>query len=151
VFCLVVSKILIKFAAVKPKKLKIMDIKIQKNDYVQPTEVRQGIVQDICDILINRYVNENNGMSFDITKLKTPELYIVPKRNKTEAYFSRFEEESKDRVRTCEMEEAFKILQDNGYFIFERIRTDEIVYFFSKKPYFKNQYAKREHFNVFID
>lgn len=128
-----------------------MGIKIQKNNYVQPAEVRQDVLQDICDIITNRYVNDINGMSFDISKLRTPELYIVSKRNKTDAYFSRFEEESKDRVRTCEMEEAFNILQDNGYFIFEEIRTDEIVYFFSKKPYFKNQYAKRQHFKVFID
>lgn len=128
-----------------------MGIKIKKNDYVQPNFSRQDIVQDICDIIVNRYVNDNNGISFYISKIRTPELYIVPKRNKTDAYFSRFKEDSNDRVRTCEMEEAFNILQDNGYFIFGENRTDEIVYFFSKKPYFKNQYAKREHFKVFID
>lgn len=33
-----------------------MDIKIQKNDCVQPAEVRQDVVQDICDIIMNRYV-----------------------------------------------------------------------------------------------
>lgn len=128
-----------------------MDIKIQKNDYAQPTEVRQEVVQNICDIIMNRYINDNRGMSFDISKMKTPELFIIPKINKTDAHFSWFKEDSKYRVRTCEMEETFKILQDSGYFIFERVYSDEIFYFFSKKPYFKNQYAKREHFKVFID
>ncbi len=133
-----------------------MGIKIQKNNYVQPAEVRQDILQDICDIIMNRYVNNNNGMSFDISRVRTPELYIFAPKNSGDIYFTRFEQNDNDwriigRVRTCEMEEAFQILQDNGYFIFEEIRTDEIVYFFSKKPYFKNQYAKRQHFKVFID
>ena len=133
-----------------------MDIKIQKNNYVQPNFSRQDIVQDICDIIVNRYVNDNNGISFDISNMRTPELYIFTLKNDSDMYFARFEQHSNDlssidRVRTCEMEEAFNILQDNGYFIFGENRTDEIVYFFSKKPYFKNQYAKREHFKVFID
>lgn len=134
-----------------------MGVKIQKNNYVQPAEVRQDVLQDICDILIDRCVNRNVGMSFDISRDRTPELYIIAlKEESDDMYFSAFEEHGEDwlvinRVRTCEMEEAFNILQDNGYFIFEEIQTDEIRYFFSKKPYFKNQYAKRQHFKVFID
>jgi len=135
-----------------------MNIKIIANDYVQPTEVRENVVQTLCNVILEDYVDKNTSIA------------IYPKH--AELYIGTFKGNSCDttapflitcstlnthydytRIHSCEMEEAFKVIQDAGYHIY--LERDKMVrdshYRFSKKPVFEGIKSKILEFDVFID
>ena len=122
-------------------------VNIPKNDYVQPTEVREDVVQLVCNAIVNMAERESkldiseNKMGVCVNQ-KAKWLYGIP-TNTPDAI----------NVRVCEMKAAFDIIQDAGYYIYPSylVCPAEYHFVFSKKPYFENRRAERVTFNLFID
>ena len=134
-----------------------MNIKIKENDYVQPTEVRENMVQTMCNIILSDYLDKYASI---VIYPKSAELYIATyvAGGETNAPFlitrsTINKNYSYIRLHSCEVNEVFKVLQDAGYHIFlERDKkTRESHYRFSKKPVLDGVAAKILEFDVFID
>ena len=135
-----------------------MNIKIIANDYVQPTEVRENVVQTLCNVILEDYLDKN--MSIAIYP-KHAELYIGTfKGNRcdtTTPFLITRSTLNKNydytRIHSCEMEEVFKVIQDAGYHIYlerdKKVRDSH--YRFSKKPVLDGIKSKILEFDVFID
>ena len=129
-----------------------MNIRIIKNDYVQPTEVRESVVQDICDIIMESYVDR----AINITVYaKSAILYVCVSKDgkKSIAHSMLNSNNTYIRIHSCEIDAAFKVFQDAGYHIFvERDKKAKTTtYRFSKKPVLWGEEAKNLEFDVFID
>jgi hypothetical protein len=135
-----------------------MNIKITANDYVQPTEVRENVVQTLCNIILEDYLDKNASIAI---YPKNAELYIgVFKGNScdtTAPFLITCSTLNKNydytRIHSCEREEVFKVIQDAGYHIYLE-RDKEIKsshYRFSKKPVLDGIKSKILEFDVFID
>ena len=136
----------------------IIDLKIQKNDYVRPTEIRNDIVQKICDHII-KMINKSMWIE-DAYQLSlhhkewSYQLYINVSTNGDITGFNYHKDNrlNQIRVRNVEMDVVFDALQNAGYFIFGTCYTDgERKYTFSKKDHYDNRKACRMKFDVFID
>lgn len=134
-----------------------MEIKINipQNNYVQPTEVREEVVQMICDSLLSHYLDSKyyQDISFAWKKpqaqilvhgYKIPRLMGGAERNK--------DYDENIIVRTCEMKAAFDALQDAGYYIygFASVYGNK-SYHISSKPVYAGRKAERIKFDLFID
>lgn len=132
-----------------------MEIKVNipKNDFVQPTEVREDVVQLICDHIL-KWMRDDMYDLFVKIRWGKYELYLNRSDDGTTSGFSREYDEKCNpiRIRTIEMETVFDVFQRAGYYIFKTSNTDgNITYVFSKKPYFAGEHAILQHFTVFID
>lgn len=134
-----------------------MNIKIIANDYVQPTEVRENVVQTLCNVILSDYLDKYRSIEIHV---KHAELYIGTYTGNTETSCPFLITRSTlnrnydyTRVNSREMDEAFKVLQDAGYHIYlERDKkTRDSSYRFSKKPVLDGVTAKNLEFDVFID
>ena len=131
-------------------------IRIKPNDYVQPTDVREDVVQKICDVLLT-YLDANRALT---VRAKHPVLYLAKYEGKHETV-EKFALTSGTmnqayvytQVHSCEMDKAFEAFQDAGYHIYlERDKkTKTSVYRFSKKPVLDGDKAKNLEFDMFID
>ena len=127
-----------------------MNITIKQNDYVQPTEVRENIVQSICDVLLTM-LDTNLTLTVHV---KHAELYVGKNANETTITRStlckRYEY---TRVHSTEVDEAFKAFQDAGYHIYtiRDKKTKDTTYRFSKKPVLEGMQSKNIEFDMFID
>ena len=144
-----------------------MEIKVNipKNDYVQPTEVRVKVVQDVCNHIIYCMNNCSPKEFYDIRikdyGWRNATLYISyrdtihtevrgltgtssPDNDSPEKYV---------KVRTCEMKAVFKAMQKAGYHIFSsHCITDNVhTYVFTTKPVLDGRMAKKIDFSLFID
>lgn len=144
-----------------------MEIKVNipKNDYVQPTEVREKVVQDICNHIIYWMKNGCEGGFYQLGIKdfynKNAMLYLIYRSyEKTETSgFQGNEKIDKARypfhvkVRTCEMQAVFKVMQKAGYHIFgSHCITDNVhTYVFTTKPVLDGRVAKKIDFSLFID
>jgi len=132
-----------------------MEIKINKNEYVQPTEVREQVVQMICNSLLHHYLDSDDYKDIEFA-WKKPQAQILVHGYKT-PYLMGGAERSKlyDEniiVRTCEMKAAFDALQDAGYYIYGFLCTNgNTSYHISSKPVYAGREAERVTFNLFID
>ena len=131
-------------------------IKIKPNDYVQPTDVREDVVQKICDVLLT-YLDVNRALT---VRANHPTLYLAKYEGKHEtveklALTSGTMNQAYvyTQVHSCEMDKAFEAFQDAGYHIYlERDKkTKTSVYRFSKKPVLDGDKAKNLEFDMFID
>lgn len=99
-------------------------ITIKRNDYIKPHEIRESVVQDIIDAFLD-------GGYWSICHLccdsisprgRNRDAYVL-KRNTGKAYGFNdkpFDEDDKSTAyHECEMREAFRILDENGYHIFK--------------------------------
>lgn len=129
-----------------------MEIKINipQNDYVQPTEVREEIVQLVCDAIVNM---ANEVASLDIQTEKRMGICINTKNHWLYGVPDDGSYTHSRGVRTCEMEAAFKIVQNAGYYIYPTrcVCPSEYSFTFSKKPYLNGWKAQRVTFDLFID
>ena len=138
-----------------------IEINIPKNDYVQPTEVRENVVQDICKYICDRMNNDKDGLYHTIIREKIGEpmhLYLgYRKDGRVNVLRDHLDEwEKRDpyiKVRTCEMQAVFEAIQEAGYFIFPVYCSNlmEHEYHFSKKPVLNGWKAETRKFNLFID
>ena len=129
-----------------------MEIKINipMNDYVQPTEVREGVVQMICDSILKTYMDKRDL----VFEWKAPKATLCVHGYKTALLSPTSNNVYKENisVRSCEMSAAFDILQEAGYFIYSAINTyGETIYHFSTKPSYAGRYGKKVSFDLFID
>ena len=96
-------------------------VQIKRNEYVEPTQIRESVVQDICDAFLSKCcwnvfhpVSDGN--------YRRPTLHVLKSLDNKAYGFdcSRSTGEVSDiRIRTCEMKEAFKLLQEAGYYMFK--------------------------------
>jgi hypothetical protein len=127
-----------------------MEIKVNipANDYVQPTEVRQEIVQSICNAIIK---NIDKPKDSKIYVRQAQSLFIDPEKGHIMRGNNIYVGEL--RIRSVEMKAAFEAIQDAGYFIFHSVYPPDNThsYTFQKKPY--NEYGRinRIDFDLFID
>ena len=145
-----------------------MEIKINipQNDYVQPTEVRQEVVQDICNHIVfwmNKGVSEEGyyEIKLGISYHHGSCFCLIYRSDGTIAGFSTQKErnvkiefgENYKRIHTVEMEAVFEAIQDAGYYIFGShcITNNEYTYVFTKKPVLGTRKAERIPFDLFID
>lgn len=137
-------------------------INIQKNDYVQPTEVREEIVQKICDFFLpNSYGcspvfhPSNDGayrdatlwISREISKSSGKEVLCGPMS------YSRAERYDKNptKIHGVEVSAAFEALRRAGYYMFRIYEYNSWMgYMCSKKPFVKGGVQVTE-FTDFID
>jgi len=129
-----------------------MNIRIKKNDYVQPIEVREFVVQSICDIMLD-YTEKSLPMT---VFAKDNALYLSITVNggyKTISHSERNVGCEYTRINSCEMDAAFKAFQDAGYFIYpdKDKKTRNVTYRFSKKPVMWGIASKTVEFDMFID
>lgn len=141
-------------------------VNIPKNDYVQPTEVRQEVVQDICNHIIfwmNKGVIEKGYYEIRIKVHDDQSNCMCLVYRKSGETFGFTSEREKDvpekvgsnykRIRTVEMEAVFEAMQDAGYYIFGShcITNNEHTYVFTTKPFLGRREARRIMFGLFID
>lgn len=129
-------------------------VNIPKNDYVQPTEVRQEVVQAICEAFLNGkefctnkagtgstvYRNSNGKMTFIWDYATQQKLRERKERENDITYYI---------PHGCEVNYAFWCLYKAGYFIFKH-EYGTNCYNLSKKPYY-NGYKMVKEFTDFID
>ena len=129
-----------------------MNIRIKRNDYVQPTEVREKVVQDICDVML-----EYTDKLLTLTVFaKDNALYLRTTEDglcKTITHATSNSNYCCVRIHGTEMEAAFKAFQDAGYFIYPEKdkKTRNTTYRFSKKPVLWGILSKTVEFDMFID
>jgi hypothetical protein len=144
-----------------------MEIKVNipKNDYVQPKEVRAKVVQDICNHIIYWMKNSCEEGFYQLSikdfYYQNAMLYLIySSSEKTKT--SGFQDNGKIdearypfhvKVRTCEMQAVFKVMQKAGYHIFgsHNITDNVHTYIFTTKPVLNGQKAKKIDFGMFID
>lgn len=127
-----------------------MEIKIIANDYVQPTEVRENIVQSICDVLLTML---DTNLSLTIY-VKHAELYVGKKGHELVITRSTMNTSYRyTRIHSTEMSAAFTSFQDAGYHIYMNRdkKTKDTTYRFSKKPVLDGIQSKCLEFDMFID
>ena len=134
-----------------------MEIKINipQNDYVQPTDVREEVVQMICNSLLHHYLDSNEFKDIEFA-WKKPQAQILVHGYKTPLLAGGSESskvyDENIIVRTCEMKAAFDALQDAGYYIYGFLFTNgNTSYHISSKPVYAGRSAERVTFNLFID
>lgn len=138
-----------------------MEIKVNipANDYVQPSEVRESVVQMICTYIVEK-MNDKQLYSEDTFNLYIEHynwsyrLYASIYKGKMWLFRSTQSSTFEDiRIRGCEMNTVFDALLNAGYFIFETRKSDgKVVYTFSKKSEYGDRNAARATvFGLFID
>lgn len=129
-------------------------LNIPRNNYVQPTEIRQEVVQAICTTFLEHHVNTifhpfNDGCYRQAT------LYVATKHPRGGFNYVSWAKDHKEegyvRINGKEMEAAFNALQKAGYYMFRTYEYGSWMgYKCSKKP-FMERGAKVTEFNDFID
>lgn len=141
-----------------------MEIKINipANDFVQPTEVREEIVQKFCDHVI-QYMDKGatkNGYSISILDNDhKAEVYLNFRFNGSVSGISCCKNELVEscggesvKLRTVEMQAIFDAMQKAGYFIFGSYCTNGTHYYnFNRRSYFSGRHATHMEFNIPID
>ena len=136
-----------------------MEIKVNipQNDYVQPKEVRQEVVQHICEAFLSKCIWNVFHPKKDPTALRyrNATLYVRVSKRSGKAYgFSDSEAFPNDvniRFNGEEMRAAFKALRSAGYHMFRLYeRGSWLTYICSKKPYV-NDATEVTTFKEFID
>ena len=116
-----------------------MEIKVSipQNNYVQPTEVRQEIVQGICEAFL-RNCAWSVYHPFTGGAYRNPTPYII--RHKGEKTFygfgddpSTFRDSEYVKFNGAEMKAAFKALRNAGYFMFRGLNYGTWIGYECKK------------------
>lgn len=97
-----------------------MEIKvnIERNDYEQPTEIRQEVVQGICEAFLGRNC-WTTYHPFSESAYRRADRYILKHENGKEYYG--FDDEIHEKGLTfngAEMKAAFEVLINAGYYMF---------------------------------
>ena len=124
-----------------------LSINIPKNDYIQPTEIRQDVVQGIVDVLLE-YIKYGNALR---VKDDNDGLYLQKDKKRLSCDHKL---PNIIRVNGAEVDAAFKALDGAGYFLYGEynITRREHSYYWSVKPR-HNNYEPNDNvsFSVFID
>ena len=128
-------------------------VNIPKNDYVQPTEVREEVVQAICTTFLETHIYSVFHPFCDRHRCKT--MYVATKNPRggfnDSSWAETHKKEGYVRFNGGEMKAAFKALQNAGYYMFRTYKYGTWMgYECSKKPFMENGERVTE-FNDFID
>lgn len=133
-------------------------ITIERNDYVQPTEVRDEVVKGICEAFLNNCcwsIYHPKEGSTKGCRLSTP--FIVKHKDIKHGYYGFrpyiYDDEEGVKFNGAEMKEAFSVLKNAGYYIWKvREYGTWSGYIVTKKPCCNYDYAERVFgFDEFID
>lgn len=130
-----------------------MAITIKKNTYVQPTEIREDVVQGICEAFLAQ-TRRSGFHPFRDGSERPATLFITRKKGDIEySYFSPILIDAEEGVQFhgVEMQKAFDVLRENGYYIwviyeYEYWKT----YVVTNKPYLAGA-VQVSTFSDFID
>lgn len=134
-----------------------MEIKINipLNTYVQPTEVREEVVQMICDSLLHYQLDHESA--HDIVFAHDEPMLVLHvkgfKRPVLEGGRQRtlLHPDEDIVVRSSEMKAAFAALQNAGYYIYPYRYNGHYSFHLSSKPVYCEKVAERVEFYLFID
>lgn len=133
-----------------------MEIKINipQNDYVQPKEVREDVVQHICDAFLSPCV-WNIFHPYRENAYRGRTLYVRVSKRSGKAYgfsdYDKFDQDENIRFNGEEMKVAFKVLRKAGYHIFRIYKYGSWMgYICDKKPFIQDG-EEVTTFNDFID
>lgn len=131
-------------------------VNIPQNDYIQPTEVREDVVQKICDVFLNR----RGGYCHDVFHPYSENGYrvrtlgvVISKNGHANAfgYKADLEGETIIKFHGTEMEAAFQALIKAGYHMYRVYEYGSWMgYVCDKKPHYEGNTEVFE-FNDFID
>lgn len=126
-----------------------MEIKVNipKNNYVQPTEIRQNVVQAIANILL-RYMDKQ--LQFVVGD-DNDGLYLTSDLNEIT---TDSEKPNTIRVNGLEVNAAFNALSEAGYYFYGEYNITRCTHYYhcSRKPKWHNREPMSGTlFNVFID
>ena len=134
-----------------------MEIKINipKNDYKEPTDVRQDVVQCICDHIVD-VIKQGIIKRLEVVVVNDllTKVYIEKREGKVKRIFSTYnghiETEDLIRIRGCEMQAVFDAMLDAGYIIScEWEQPTKHVYYFTDR--FDKHDKHTRSFTDFID
>ena len=144
---------------INSKKQNVM-ITIKPNTYQQPIEVREFVVQGIIDAFL-AHVGDSTFHPYSDGTYREQTHYIRKHKNSEKyygfsSYPTTYQQQSDDfvRINGYEMKEAFRILIENGYYIFKIYSYNSWMgYIVSEKPYetFYKGACRVTEFNDFID
>ena len=128
-----------------------MEIKVNipENDYTQPTEVRNGVVQALCNAFLTTscwkvfhpYRGSNNGC-------RPANRYISLQ---SPSFSNRHDTKGCVRIHGCEVSAAFDALRQAGYHMYRIYEYgDWMGYICDKKPFYKGG-VEVHTFGDFID
>lgn len=141
-------------------------INIPQNDYVQPTEVRQEVVQEICNLLLEGQeiaVFENAPSRLSLATMEVTngsyKVFLKTKKDTKERRMSHFydhDDLNVVRVRGVEVQAAFDVLLNANYYIHGRYKENmwegnKHTYKCSKTPYINGNKCSVTKFDLFID
>ena len=126
-----------------------VNVKIPKNTYEVPTEVRPDAVQAICEAFLNSYPpykTNDEGISSKVYKNEQGRWSFSSVKLSMQEGFGYYE------PRGCEIKAAFEALIDARYFLFRNRNNfcKETEYNCFEKPYYRG-YQRVSEFNDFID
>ena len=130
-------------------------INIKQNDYVQPTEVRQSVVQAICDHIVWWLFDQHHDcydLFVDDSSRFSSEVGLYMKYlSSGHIFINKDKRKDSIRIRGCEMQSVFDAMWGAGYFISGEYNTTqgEHTYHFTHKAEKYDHYIKK--FCAFID
>lgn len=129
-------------------------LNIPQNDYVQPTEVRQEVVQAICDAFLETHCDTILHPGSD-GRYREPTVYVMPKTARSRAGFNNArwasDHDGYIRFSGAEVKAAFSALRNAGYHMFRMYEYRTWMgYKCSKRPYMEGGSEVTE-FTDFID
>lgn len=120
-------------------------IQIKRCTFVESSQSRTEFVKRICDIFINglgrnlaitlEMRNDFQEFFIDIDSTGEPRLSLYGRKE--------------NKIRTCEMRLAFRVLQNAGYHIFYKEQTE--TYIVTEREYMRTQRATYTDFIHHID
>lgn len=122
-----------------------IEIKVPKNGYKQPTEIREAVVQSVVNVLLSRIKDERPFKIFSFNE----GLYL---HNGEINYKRKFADDV--RINGAEVNAAFNALHEAGYYLYASycITDNKHEYVWSSKPKYGNyEPMGKPTFNVFID
>lgn len=136
-----------------------MEIKVNipQNDYIQPTEVREDVVQKICDVFLGNRAGYYHNIFHPVNdggyRVRTLGLRIHKKSGRAYEFDHKalFDSDDFVKIHGCEMEAAFQALIKAGYHMYRVYEYGSWMgYACDKKPHYEGNTEVFE-FNDFID
>ena len=126
-------------------------INIPKNNYKQPSEVREYVVQAICDAFLDHDVLHLDGTRYKENWEADIYVYVpdegnnyydaefINQRQKNDTYYYKFSDGKCVKFTGAEMKQAFKELIKAGYYMFKMYEYDYWQgYICHDKPFYKD-------------
>ena len=130
-----------------------LNIRIEKNDFVAPCEIREAVVQGIVDYFMKWKINADSTASKTFFVDEQDVIFLEGTRLRTVRRWNIDDREKMIRVHSIEMETAFNVIKKAGYLFYASHNITQATYefMFSKYP-INGRTAKADaHFGLCID